>query len=170
MAKSTLRLTELENGTGKKLTTNISDVNNEANSQTLKTLATKLNALTMNEYYQADRVQTINVDTEEVTTLKQGTIEIVDNPTINKTSSGLSIPMDQFIINGERLTNVPENNILFGTTYNNYNYSLFASKTLNAVLVDTNTSPPTGTYKTHIGLQPMNGYTAAYLYKELTVS
>lgn len=68
MAKTDLKLYSTEAGTGKKITTSINYVNPEANSNALKTFAQKLNAFTTNTYGEADRVQTINVDTEQVPT------------------------------------------------------------------------------------------------------
>lgn len=66
MAKTDLKIISSNSQTGEKITTSIPYVNNSASSGTLKELATKLNAFTMNNYTQADRVQTINVDTEQV--------------------------------------------------------------------------------------------------------
>lgn len=70
MAKTALKLTATNAQTGDKITTNISDVNNNANSTQIRTLAQKLNAFTTNDYYQADAVKTINVDTEEIPNTK----------------------------------------------------------------------------------------------------
>lgn len=68
MARTDLKIYSKIAATGKNSTTNITHVNSEATSQQLKGLATRLNALTTNEYQQADRVNTINVDTEDVPT------------------------------------------------------------------------------------------------------
>lgn len=66
MARTDLKIYSKIAATGKNTTTNITHVNTEATSEQLKGLATRLNALTTNEYQQADRVNTINVDTEDV--------------------------------------------------------------------------------------------------------
>lgn len=68
MARTDLKIYSKIAATGKNTTTNITHVNTEATSEQLKGLATRLNALTTNEYQQADRVNTINVDTEDVPT------------------------------------------------------------------------------------------------------
>lgn len=66
MAKTNLQLKSKSAATEQAITTTLSYVNPEADSQTLKTFAQKLNALTTNIYEETNRVQTINVDTEEV--------------------------------------------------------------------------------------------------------
>lgn len=66
MARTDLKIYSKIAATGKNTTTNITHVNTEATSDQLKGLATRLNAFTTNEYQQADRVNTINVDTEQV--------------------------------------------------------------------------------------------------------
>lgn len=65
MAKTNLQLKTLAQATGKSITTTLTYVNPNANSATLKTFGQKLNALTTNSYVETDRVQTINVDTED---------------------------------------------------------------------------------------------------------
>lgn len=65
MAKTNLQVKAKNAMTNQSITTTLTYVNPEANSTTLKTFATKLNALTTNIYEEANRVQTINVDTEE---------------------------------------------------------------------------------------------------------
>lgn len=47
-----------------KITTTINDVNPNATNSQLATLATKFNAFTTNAYQKADKVTTVNVDTE----------------------------------------------------------------------------------------------------------
>lgn len=66
MAKTELKLKTKNAGTGQNITTTVSYVNPNADSNTLKTFGQKLNNLTTNNYVETDRVQTINVDTEEV--------------------------------------------------------------------------------------------------------
>ena len=68
MAKTSLQLKSKSASTEQSITTTLTYVNPEADSQTLKTFAQKLNSLTTNIYDEANRVQTINVDTEEVPT------------------------------------------------------------------------------------------------------
>lgn len=66
MPKTDLKLYSVDQVSGKKQTTTITYVNDTANSDTLKTFAQHLNSFTRNSYDSADRVQTINVDTEQV--------------------------------------------------------------------------------------------------------
>lgn len=66
MAKTELKLKSKRSTTGQNITTTIGYVNPNADSATLKTFGQKLNAMTTNIYEETDRVQTINVDTEEV--------------------------------------------------------------------------------------------------------
>lgn len=66
MAKTDLKLYSKEQGSEKKITTSLTYINPAANSATLKQFAVKLNNLTTNTYDETNRVQTINVDTEEV--------------------------------------------------------------------------------------------------------
>lgn len=66
MAKTELKLKSKNAATGQNITTTLTYVNPNADSATLKTFGQKLNAFTTNNYVETDRVQTINVDTEEV--------------------------------------------------------------------------------------------------------
>lgn len=66
MAKTDLKLYSKAQGSEKKITTSLPYINPSADSTTLKQFAVKLNNLTTNVYSETDRVQTINVDTEEV--------------------------------------------------------------------------------------------------------
>lgn len=66
MAKTELKLKSKRSTTGQNITTTIGYVNPDADSVTLKTFGQKLNAMTTNIYEETDRVQTINVDTEQV--------------------------------------------------------------------------------------------------------
>lgn len=65
MARTDLKIKSTD-PTGKNISTSVSYVNKTANSATLKTLAQKITALTQNQYQEADRVNTINVDSEQV--------------------------------------------------------------------------------------------------------
>ena len=66
MSSTSLKLVSSNAQTGAKINTSIPYVNESASSATLKQYGQMLNALTTNNYLQTDRVQTINVDTEEV--------------------------------------------------------------------------------------------------------
>lgn len=113
MAKTELKLKSKNAATGQDITTTLTYVNPTADSATLKTFGQKLNNLTTNSYVETDRVQTINVDTEEITTKAQGSIEIVNNPTITDLGNSYRIAIDQFVINGQSVADLNPNN-LFG--------------------------------------------------------
>ena len=113
MAKTELKLKSKNSATGQDITTTLTYVNPTADSATLKTFGQKLNAFTTNNYVETDRVHTINVDTEEITTKTQGSIEIVNNPTITDLGNSYRIAIDQFVINGQTVADLDPNN-LFG--------------------------------------------------------
>lgn len=64
MPKTDLKLYSTDATTGAKQTTSITYVNPNASNTVLKQFAQKLNNLTTNTYSSADRVETVNVDTE----------------------------------------------------------------------------------------------------------
>ena len=66
MPKTDLKLKTINANSGAKINTTITYVNGSASSGTLKQYAQLLNGLTNNIYSETDRIQTINVDTEEV--------------------------------------------------------------------------------------------------------
>jgi len=66
VAKTDLKLYSKAQGSEKKITTSLPYINPATDSTTLKELAVKLNNFTTNVYDETDRVQTINIDTEEV--------------------------------------------------------------------------------------------------------
>lgn len=66
MAKTDLKLYSKAQGSEKKITTSLPYINPATDSTTLKQFAVKLNNFTTNTYSETDRVQTINVDTEQV--------------------------------------------------------------------------------------------------------
>lgn len=79
MAKTELKLKTKNAGTGQNITTTVGYVNPTADSNTLKTFGQMLNNMTTNNYVETDRVQTINVDTEEVVIPKKDqTIQLSD--------------------------------------------------------------------------------------------
>lgn len=85
MSSTSLKLVSSNAQTGAKINTTIPYVNESASSATLKQFGQMLNSLTTNNYLQTDRVQTINVDTEEVPT---GNTK--PTPTITLTPSSLT--------------------------------------------------------------------------------
>lgn len=95
MSKTALEINWTAASTGKKATTKISYINPESDSESLQTLAESLNELTTNIYGEANRVDTINVDTEtsekkfrnvQTTEIAQGnTVTITFNRAANET-------------------------------------------------------------------------------------
>lgn len=65
MPKVDLKLSSTAEVDNKKMTTTISDVNPSAGSAALLQMAQKINALTTNTYNETNRVETVNLDTEE---------------------------------------------------------------------------------------------------------
>lgn len=65
MPKTDIKLYSTDAGTGSKITTSVSYVNPNASNAVLKSFGQQLNALTTNGYVQTDRIETINVDTDE---------------------------------------------------------------------------------------------------------
>lgn len=66
MARTDLKIYATDPESGKQQMTSINYVNGSASSGTLKTLAQMINAFTENTYTKANRVNTLNVDTEDV--------------------------------------------------------------------------------------------------------
>lgn len=88
MAKTELKLKSKNAATGQDITTTLSYVNPNADSATLKTFGQKLNAFTTNNYVETDRVQTINVDTEDVPKTKQNQQITIHTPWARTTVQG----------------------------------------------------------------------------------
>lgn len=65
MPKTDVKLYTTDAGTGAKQTTTVSYVNPSASYTALKTFAQQLNNLTTNTYTSSDRIETLNLDTEE---------------------------------------------------------------------------------------------------------
>lgn len=65
MPKVDLKLYSTDAAEGKKQTTTITYVNPDASNAVLKTFAQQLNQFTTNGYASADRVETVNVDTDD---------------------------------------------------------------------------------------------------------
>ncbi len=114
MAKTDIKIYATEAASGKKTTTSITYVNPDADSQTLKTFAQKLNAFTTNNYVETDRIHTLNVDTEE-TPKQTGSIEWT-NKTWNVTNTDyVETNLANFTINGTTHNQIAETGLIFGT-------------------------------------------------------
>lgn len=97
MPKVDIKLYSTDAAEGKKITTSVPYVNPNASNSVLKEFAQRLNAFTTNTYVETDRVETVNVDTDEsrkqfrnitITGAAQGatatlTINIDDGETVN---------------------------------------------------------------------------------------
>ena len=70
MPKTDVKLYSTDAETGAKQTTTISYVNPSASGSALKNFAQQLNSLTTNTYTSSDRIETLNLDTEEPSTDK----------------------------------------------------------------------------------------------------
>lgn len=173
MARTDLKILSTNAGTGQKITTTISHVNPNANSSLLRQLGTSLNALTTNNYAETNRVQTVNVDTEEVTTLKEGTATIIDNPTYSRVNSLITMPVSNLIINGKQYTTLPSTINLMGTAHNNTTYKPYiltkqTDSTISWFRPDVTPAAEAGAYIIQLCIREP-GYTPAYLYFTIQV-
>lgn len=80
MPKTDVKLYSTDATTGAKQTTTISYVNPNADYTALKNFAQQLNSLTDNTYTSSDRIETLNLDTEEPATNKKTRSITFDNP------------------------------------------------------------------------------------------
>ena len=71
MAKTSLIISSTDSTTGKKLQKTLTDINSAATNDELKTFAQAVNAVTTNTYGESNRVDRINVDTEESATVSK---------------------------------------------------------------------------------------------------
>ena len=67
MAKISVALNSTEADTGKRNQKTFTDVKASATSEQIKTFTQGLNSLTTNNYVETNRIEKLNVDTEEVT-------------------------------------------------------------------------------------------------------
>lgn len=65
MAKVSVALNSTEAATGKKLQKTLTDIRDTATSAQIKTFTTALNDLTTNNYVETNRIEKLNVDTED---------------------------------------------------------------------------------------------------------
>jgi len=171
VAKTALKLTATNAQTGDKITTNISDVNNDATSTQIRTLAQKLNAFTTNDYYQADAVKTINVDTEEIPT--QNSISLAKT-TYARSGDSVIIPLSDITLAIGTLdpSTVPSQQVMAGIMYADA-FSIKGGIVMNSggttgLLFNNVTTA--GTYTLFIALAGTNGFTQATLKTQITVT
>lgn len=103
MAKTNLQIKAKNAATEASITTTLPYVNPEANSATLKSFAQKLNGLTTNIYDEANRVQSINVDTEDVPKITS-TIAL-SKDSYNNGGDAIWIPYEDIQTNSDATTN-----------------------------------------------------------------
>lgn len=170
MAKTALKITATNAQTGDKITTNISDVNNSATSTQIRTLAQKLNALTTNDYYQADAVKTINVDTEEMP--MQNSISLAQT-TYTRSSDLVLIPLSDITlaIGTFDPSTIMDKQVLAGIMYQDA-FSVKGGIVMNSggtVGLKFNITTA-GTYTLFIALAGTEGFTQATLKTQITVT
>lgn len=177
MAKTNLQLRARGIATDKAITTTITHVNPEADSTTLRQFGSMLNGLTDDIYVETNRIQTINVDTEEVIIPKlTGSISINSNAHGTRNGTAIVLGASNFTVNGQQLTSIPEDNYIFGyASTNSGMYGVLASKSLNGVMIRTSDSTietPTGTYSSiRLALKETDEYTAAtYSANNITIT
>lgn len=170
MAKTDIKIYATEAASGKKTTTSITYVNPDADSQTLKTFAQKLNAFTTNNYVETDRIHTINVDTEQ-TPKAAGTIQLKENPTINVEGNIAKIPLSEFIINGQTITDLPGTTLhIFGVFSRSAVFpAYFMNSSPDYVYINFGSSSASGQGTLYLALQETEEYTAAIMITTLTI-
>ena len=83
MAKIAINMVTTEASTGRKLQKTLTDINAAATSQQIKSFVTGLNGLTSNVYGETNRIEKLNIDTEEA-----GGTKTVPTLTISEFSEG----------------------------------------------------------------------------------
>ena len=182
MAKTELKLKTKNAATEQAITTTVGYVNPEADSNTLKTFGQMLNAFTTNTYIETDRVQTINVDTEQVTTRIPGTLQFKNDPTITRYNGRIEFLADQLIVNGETSIYYPEQGDEFFGEYlapngNRYTVNFFNDDTNSRTMAhitstDRQSAPPQDTTnpgKLFIASPAIGKYTPATLITEIVM-
>lgn len=95
MSKLSFQLKATAAGTGKSVTTTVTNLNPEAGKPVIKEFAQKLNQLTTNAYVETDYIERTNLDTEEdtrtVPTLMVANVPSLANINNNSSTSLLSV-------------------------------------------------------------------------------
>lgn len=106
MPKVDLKLYSTDAAEGKKITTSVTYVNPNVSNSVLKSFAQQLNAFTTNSYVETDRVETVNVDTEEsrksfrILTVTGATRNSTATITFNKSDTETFMPAAFFVSSG----------------------------------------------------------------------
>lgn len=169
MAKTSLQVKAKNAATERATNVTITYVNPEADSATLKQFGQMLNGFTNNVYEETNRIQTINVDTEEVPSPLEniGTLSLVQNPTITREDTYIKIAVTQFIINGQPGT---DGVYLFGTySQGGTLYPIVYSSAIGGDHIRIVGQPPAGQGTLTLALTPKSPYTAATLMTNITI-
>lgn len=172
--KTSISLNYTEAASGKKGQRSITDINPNATSAQIKTFAQSLNALTTNNYVETNRIQTLNVDTEQTPTPAQkaaGTIQLKENPTINVEGNIAKIPLSEFIINGQTITDLPGTTLhIFGVFSRSAVFpAYFMNSSPDYVYINFGSSSASGQGTLYLALQETDEYTAAIMITTLTI-
>lgn len=171
MAKTSLQVKAKNAATERATNVTITYVNPDADSATLKQFGQMLNGFTNNVYEETNRIQTINVDTEQ--TPKQAGSIVVTNPQVSKSSDYFSIPVTALTINnGEVISDSADvSDNLFGTCMINYNrYPVKVTQVGSQPRRLEIPTADTGTATIKIAYPATAKYTAATAVFEVTVS
>ena len=138
MAKRSLILTTNSQG-GKKIQKTITDINPNADSETMLAFAQKLNALTTNTYERTDCVEKYNIDTEDAPSKPEPTLTVQ-----NQTgTAGITLAWLNSRTNGEGIRSMP-------MTYNGDGelYAYTTEKDIAVGISDIDEVKASGTYLT----------------------
>lgn len=170
MAKTNLQLKSVEVGTEKKMTTTITYVNPDADSATLKEFGQKLNELTANTYVETNRIQTINVDTEQVPiapTAATLTLNAQSSYTLQNygTEKKIQIPLSDFVYEGSG--NI---NNIFGVIKHQNTATFACERVENTLFARIFTGGTTGTYTLNLCVPGATQLENAYLQTTINVT
>lgn len=170
MAKTSMQIKAKNAATEASITTTLTYVNPDADSATLKSFARKLNGLTTNNYQEANRIQSINVDTEDVpiaptaatlTLNAQASYTLQDYGTEKK----IQIPLSDFVYEGSG--NI---NNMFGTI-KHANTATFACDVIdNTLFSRIFKGATTGTYTLKLCVPGATQLENAYLQTTINVT
>ena len=173
--KTSVSINFTEAASGKKGQRAITDINPDATSAQIKTFAQALNGITTNNYVETNRIQTINVDTESVpvpASKATGTLQLKENPTIAIEGSLGKIPLSEFIINGQTVTDLPGTTIsIFGVFSRSAIFPVyFMNSSPDYICINFGSSETSGTGTLYLALQETDEYTAATMTTTITIS
>lgn len=105
MPKLSFQLKATAAGTGKSVTTTVTNLNPEASKPVIKEFARRLNLLTTNTYEETDYIERTNLDTESDTRTVP-TLSVANIPSLADINSGSTSSLLDITYNGDGVTYV----------------------------------------------------------------